>query len=132
MSSTLCTGTAAATIQSSIGNVAAGSAFAVCQSVAAGGALPVGVSLASGLTTAGMYAAAAEILPPAVKVFESAGGFIAATVANDLSALVNKGAVDSALAKAKGAVTGLVLPVAASHGAASAGVYQTKSNADGQ
>ncbi|KAI0728219.1 hypothetical protein C8Q72DRAFT_795360 [Fomitopsis betulina] len=51
-------GTIAAAIQSSIGNVAAGSAFAVCQSVAMGGALPA-LGYAAG--AAGGAAAAAKI-----------------------------------------------------------------------
>ncbi|KAK0204556.1 hypothetical protein DFS33DRAFT_1382453 [Desarmillaria ectypa] len=40
---------AAAAAQSGIGNVAAGSAFAMAQSVAMGGAIPAGVSAASGI-----------------------------------------------------------------------------------
>ena len=37
----------AAVIQSGIGNVAAGSAFAICQSIGMGGAIPTGVSAVS-------------------------------------------------------------------------------------
>ena len=44
------TGTLAAAIQDTIGNVAAGSVFAVCQSVAMGGALPA-LGYAAGAAT---------------------------------------------------------------------------------
>ncbi|KAK0449932.1 adaptin N terminal region-domain-containing protein [Armillaria borealis] len=47
-------GTLAAAIQSSIGNVAAGSAFAVAQSIGMGGAIPTGVYAASSGVFAGV------------------------------------------------------------------------------
>lgn len=51
-------GTMPAAIQSSIGNVAAGSLFATAQSVAMGGAFPVmGSVIASGVTSVGTYLA---------------------------------------------------------------------------
>jgi hypothetical protein len=51
-------GTMAAAIQSSIGNVAAGSLFATAQSVAMGGAFPaMGSVIASGITSVGAYLA---------------------------------------------------------------------------
>jgi len=51
-------GSAAAAIQSSIGNVAAGSLFATAQRVAMGGAFPaMGSVIASGVTSVGAYLA---------------------------------------------------------------------------
>jgi hypothetical protein len=44
-------GSVAAGMQASIGNVVAGSAFAVCQSIAMGGSIPTAVSAVSGVTT---------------------------------------------------------------------------------
>ena len=51
-------GTIAAAIQSSIGNVVAGSAFAVAQSVAMGGALPALGYISAGIIGAGVIAKA--------------------------------------------------------------------------
>ncbi|PBK79828.1 hypothetical protein ARMGADRAFT_1040538 [Armillaria gallica] len=53
-------GTLAAAIQSSIGNVAAGSAFAVAQSIGMGGAIPTGVYAASSGVFAGVAGWAAR------------------------------------------------------------------------
>ncbi|KAI0066025.1 hypothetical protein BV25DRAFT_1912830 [Artomyces pyxidatus] len=50
-----CTGSMAAGIQAGIGNVAAGSLFATCQSIAMGGAFPV-VGFAIGAAIAGSWA----------------------------------------------------------------------------
>ena len=44
-------GSVAAGMQASIGNVVAGSAFSVCQSIAMGGSIPTAVSAVSGVTT---------------------------------------------------------------------------------
>lgn len=55
------TGSLAALIQGGIGNVAAGSLFAICQSVGAGGALPVlGYVAGAGLGVAATAAAAEQ------------------------------------------------------------------------
>ena len=51
-------GSGAAGIQDAIGNVAAGSAFAVVQSIAMGGAIPVGVTAVGASLGAGVGAAA--------------------------------------------------------------------------
>ncbi|KAK7685295.1 hypothetical protein QCA50_011658 [Cerrena zonata] len=51
-------GSMAAGLQAGMGNVVAGSAFSVAQSVAIGGALPVIGYIASGIMTAGAAAAA--------------------------------------------------------------------------
>lgn len=44
-------GSVAAGMQASVGNVVAGSAFSVCQSIAMGGSVPTVVSAVSGVTT---------------------------------------------------------------------------------
>jgi hypothetical protein len=56
-------GTAAAVIQAGIGNVAAGSAFAVAQSIAMGGAIPAAVTAVGAGLGAGVGTAAAGATP---------------------------------------------------------------------
>ncbi|KDQ60063.1 hypothetical protein JAAARDRAFT_205106 [Jaapia argillacea MUCL 33604] len=108
-------GSLAALWQSSIGNVVAGSIFAMCQSIAAGGALPIIVPIASGAVSAGMYSAIRAIAPHTRKVLElTSKGFIAATLVKYWQISAERVAIGSNVAMRQGVAAGAGLPAAAS------------------